>query len=663
MVRQVWQRSHHHRSLGATSVSFTIKALVLYSHDGERRIVPFRAHGLNIITGKSKTGKSAIIDIVDYCLGRSSFNIAEGFIRKRVAWFGLHLSKDGDEVYIARDNPGPGATTGSKVFIQRGLANEYPSADDIAKNTTAGSLKTFVTQYAGISENEHRPESGSRDPLSANISHALFLCFQKQGTIASQDQLFHRMNEDFLPQSMRDTLPYFLGAVDESHFQLLAELDALRKRLRLLEATEAKRLQTIEVSRGRVTRIINDGKRVGLIPLAYQAVDDTVFDYLKIIAETQVEAPSIVPDFGETIETLNGEQTTLQRRLSELNQDLRAAKAFLSDQTEFSKEANEQRARLQSIGLYKEHDGDSSVCPICDSKLTTPVPSVSDLRNSLGKVQWQLKAVHKESPHLQAHIVEIERQIAAATESLRTVQAELRRAISEDQNARESQNQLIARARFLGKLSDFVEITAPQDAAGDLDDELAEVRKLIATIQGKLNADETASRLETIVNLIGRKMTEYSTQLELEHSGSSLRLDLKKLTVVADTEDGPIPLQRMGSGENWVGYHVLALLSIHWWLRKKHRPVPGFLILDQPTQAYYPPDVVEGDLESIGRDSDRRAVQSLFKLMSEACAEIEPDFQLIVLDHAHLRDVWFEDAILEEWRGDNALVPRHWRAL
>ncbi|MBI6630728.1 DUF3732 domain-containing protein [Pontibaca salina] len=644
-------------------MSFTIKSLVLYSHDGDQRVVPFRAHGLNIITGKSKTGKSAIIDIVDYCLGRGSFNIAEGFIRKRVAWFGLHLTKDGDEVFVARDNPGPGATTGSKVFIQRGVTDEYPSADNIAKNITAGSLKTFITQYAAISENEHRPESGTRDPLHANISHALFLCFQKQGTIASQDQLFHRMNEDFLPQSMKDTLPYFLGAVGESHFQLLAEFDILRKRLRLLEATEAKRLQTIELSRGRVLRIINDGKRVGLIPSDYQAVDDTVFDYLKRIEGAQVEGHDIIPDFGETIEMLSGEQRTLQRRLSELNQDLRAAKAFLSDQTEFSKEANEQQARLQSIGLYKKDDGDKSVCPICDSKLATPVPAVSELKTSLERVQSQLAAVYKESPHLQAHIVEIEQQIVAATESLKTVQAELRNAMSEDQNARASQNQLIARARFLGKLSDFVEITGPHEGTGDLDEELAEVRKLVAAVQARLNAEETSSRLETILNLIGRKMTDYSTKLDLEHSGSSLRLDLKKLTVVADTEGGPIPLQRMGSGENWVGYHVLALLGIHWWLRKKHRPVPGFLILDQPTQAYYPPDVVEGDLERIGRDSDRRAVQSLFQLMSEACGEIAPDFQLIVLDHAHLRNDWFEDAIVEEWRGENALVPRNWRAL
>jgi DNA repair ATPase RecN len=39
--------------------------------------LPFRTGALNILTGASKTGKSAIIDIVDYCTGRSECNVAD----------------------------------------------------------------------------------------------------------------------------------------------------------------------------------------------------------------------------------------------------------------------------------------------------------------------------------------------------------------------------------------------------------------------------------------------------------------------------------------------------------------------------------------------------------------------------------------------------------
>lgn len=45
------------------------------------------APGLNIITGKSSKGKSAILDIFDYCLGSSEDTIPEGIITDRAKYF------------------------------------------------------------------------------------------------------------------------------------------------------------------------------------------------------------------------------------------------------------------------------------------------------------------------------------------------------------------------------------------------------------------------------------------------------------------------------------------------------------------------------------------------------------------------------------------------
>ena len=160
MVVNVGIRILHFVVLGYTTMSFTISAIVLYSHTGQRRVLKFRQHGLNVITGNSKTGKSAIIDIVDYCLGRGSYNVAEGEIRRKVSWFGLHLQKNGDEVFVARDNPGPGASTGSKVYLQRGRIEGYPDLDEVSKTTTATSVSTFMTQYAGIVEMAYPFASG-----------------------------------------------------------------------------------------------------------------------------------------------------------------------------------------------------------------------------------------------------------------------------------------------------------------------------------------------------------------------------------------------------------------------------------------------------------------------------------------------------------------------
>jgi DNA repair ATPase RecN len=68
-----------------------IKSIHIYSHDGRRRDLEFH-DGLNVITGRSSTGKSALSDIIEYCMGRSTFNVPEGFIRDRVAWFAVIIN-------------------------------------------------------------------------------------------------------------------------------------------------------------------------------------------------------------------------------------------------------------------------------------------------------------------------------------------------------------------------------------------------------------------------------------------------------------------------------------------------------------------------------------------------------------------------------------------
>jgi phage/plasmid-associated DNA primase len=77
------------RCMGDPALSLQIAKLILYSRQGDVRELPFRLGGLNVLTGASKTGKSAIIDIVDYCTGRGECNVADGVIRKYVGWYAI----------------------------------------------------------------------------------------------------------------------------------------------------------------------------------------------------------------------------------------------------------------------------------------------------------------------------------------------------------------------------------------------------------------------------------------------------------------------------------------------------------------------------------------------------------------------------------------------
>ena len=56
-----------------------IKAIIIFIKNGEKRVVPLE-QGVNIITGESKTGKSALVEIIDYCLCSTRWRGSQGLI-------------------------------------------------------------------------------------------------------------------------------------------------------------------------------------------------------------------------------------------------------------------------------------------------------------------------------------------------------------------------------------------------------------------------------------------------------------------------------------------------------------------------------------------------------------------------------------------------------
>lgn len=432
--------------------------------------------------------------------------------------------------------------------------------------------------------------------------------------------------------------------------------------MRALESQKAAQTQSTENSIQRIRRFINDGKRTGIIPETFESSDiDTLIKTLRIAAASDISSSSIFPDFGLTITRLQDEQKSLREFLTANIEEARATRLFLNEQSAFTKEAAEQKSRLTSIGLYKE-DADGEVCPICESILESPIPNAHNINQALQRLQRNLDRVGIESPHLQQQLSGLANKRSELEQSLVENQRALEQAYVADERARSQRETIVERARVIGRISAFLEQAGQTDEGDNLDAKIEQARLLLSALEKSISVDEIGQRLDTFLNLISRKMSEYAKRLELEHGSDSVRLDLKKLTVVADTPTGPIPLYRMGSGENWIGYHVLTHLALHGWYRSQNRPVPGFIIFDQPSQAHYPPDRDENDdggLEPL-QDADRRAVYELFELMFDVAEQIGEGFQVIVLDHARISEDWFENAIIEEWRNGRFLVPMEW---
>ena len=644
-------------------MTLQIRSISIYSRNGERRDVNFRLGALNIVTGASKTGKSALLDIVDYCWGRDECTVPEGEIRKGVSWFVVHFDNDGEGVLIARKNPGPAGRANDELYFARGVDELPSSASGFHKNITADSLKTQLSATLGISENIHIPEeSSTRPPLEASSRHAILFCIQAQDEIANRRLLFHRQGEQYLPPAIRDSLPYFLGAVDEDHFYALKRYQDARSRLRRLEREYAETQAIAHDASNAARSLLAEARRAGLITPDTQP-DDAV-GVLELLREAIIPQPitfSTVDDPEADLTALDERRRALLRQLQELREEIADIERLSREASEFEVEAREQEARLVSIGLIADAGGDAGeICPLCESHLPVPLPTVVEVRDSLANVQTQLRSVRRDAPRLQERLAGLASRRDNLNEQLRDVQGDIAKRIQDNERLRLEQHLFAEQARVAGRIAYYLENAAAVADDSELPRKLEQLRAEIKELEALLDDDAAQERLTTALNLVGRDLTDFATLLGLEHGGNPLRLDLKRLTVVADTHDGPLSLAQMGSGENWVGYHVAAHLSLHKHFYRHARPVPGILMLDQPSQAHYPPERDDsGRIEDLP-DEDQAAVRQLYTLLHDYSREHAPAIQIIVADHVELLEDWFRDSIAERWRDGIALVPPSW---
>ena len=73
-----------------------IREIIIWPEDVrfEPRTLTFDPGAVSVVTGWSGTGKSSIVNIIDYVLGSGSCSIAVGVIRNAVSWFGLTIETD-----------------------------------------------------------------------------------------------------------------------------------------------------------------------------------------------------------------------------------------------------------------------------------------------------------------------------------------------------------------------------------------------------------------------------------------------------------------------------------------------------------------------------------------------------------------------------------------
>ena len=639
-----------------------IDRIILFNAGGDQRELRLKQGAVNIITGTSKTGKSAVIEIIDYCLGSDECAVPEGVIRKTVAWYALLLQFPDTQVFVARAAPARGEKTNTRVHLAVGTSLEIPALDALTPTTNHEGLIEFLSAKLGIAANQSEPpEKSARVPLEATLRHALFVNFQRQDEIALRRLLFHRQGEEYIPQAIKDTLPYFLGAVSDDRLERRWQLRTVRARVRDLERALADVELENQARSERVRNLLAEAEDAGLIDRkrAKMSYEQAV----EALRKTQDWSPTAAAQSrvaGQALERLHADRRQLTLEYRKVREELDLAQTYAQEQDGYTREVYEQRSRLASIRLFENEEVDHQSCPFCQNTLKVPLPAAAQLNASLRSVSTQLDGVERDRPRLSSLIEQRESRLDELTTLLGENQQQIEHLLEQNKKLSEQMSTDQRRAHTVGRISAFLDSVRSVDRKPDLVRQLEFARAELKQLEDDLSLHDVRERLDSILNLVGTQMSEWASKLTLEYSKFPLRIDLGRLNVVADTPDGPVPMDRMGGGENWVGYHLLAHLALHRWFVQHKRPVPRFLVLDQPTQVYYPPEIdTDAELQTL-LDEDRLAVARMFDLLFDVTELLAPELQVIVLDHADIRDPRFQHAIVERWRNGPKLIPKTW---
>ena len=212
-------------------MKLNIVELVLWSKNGHApRRVKFKPGKLNIISGDSKTGKSAIIPIIDYCLGSNSCAIPTGTIRDACSWFGLIVDAADGRKLIARREPGSRQSSGN-MFVLEG--DDFNVPDQIDKhNTTSIQFKAILNRISGTSNMDLNPDSEAIGASRPSIRDFMAFVFQPQNVVANPDILFFKADTTEHREKLKAVFPYVLGALDAQTLVDRARLDRLSKELK-----------------------------------------------------------------------------------------------------------------------------------------------------------------------------------------------------------------------------------------------------------------------------------------------------------------------------------------------------------------------------------------------------------------------------------------------
>ncbi|WP_288397918.1 DUF3732 domain-containing protein [uncultured Acinetobacter sp.] len=617
--------------------------------------------GLNIVTGKSSTGKSALIEIFDYCFGSGENTIPKGVITTTASIYYVALRVSEQDMVLARDPDIP-----TKAFFRRVEIFNTTEIDSDYFNVSyfrplgefKKHLRDFFLDIDDVDESlVAKAYRGNRKAPTPSIRSFSSFMLQHQNLVANKHALFYRFDEKEKRDQTIEHTKIFLGLVDQKFFHLSQEKERLSTEVRSLERQKETNKRTSENYKQKVGPVLS--QLYALMgfknePLALDKVlrhPQSAKDQLdEIIVTEKIDHNSdAMTQRYEQLKLARNQKTAelrkLQRQASSIHKHIQEEERFV--------------VNIKQFNLPEHVHISTSVCPFCHTEKDSLRQSAEKLKQAITKVSGNLAQARPMKAKFESSLVEVQRNIEGVSNTL----TELNQQITEIENTDEqlAKQKSLYESVLMQKVKLFV-LLDTLNMADDIELEKAikELKKQLKTITDALNEYDVQKGLAEASNKVNEYMAEIGSHFEFEASYKpiNLQFSFETFDLYHLTPDGEkIYLRSMGSGANWLYCHVTLFLAMHKYFAELGEKcgIPSVLFLDQPTQVYFPnfnrdnsatfeeQKTQEAEQRislniSQNIDEDIKAVENLFSQLSTYCNELELNNgfcpQIIVTDHA-----------------------------
>lgn len=344
-----------------------ITRIFLFGENQEKREVPLYP-GLNIITGDSKTGKSALLEIVDYCLFSTRSTIPKGEVENFSILYSIVLKASEKYIVIARHS----AKTwkGNKAFVKVETSDQFLNAVSVEyfsdiEDKPIKEAQRIVENHLGLSvldtrldEEDDKQKEGGKATLRSFVSYL----FQHQNLIANKHSIFYRFDDYYKRKKTIEDFPILIGWETSEYFLYWRELEQKNKELKIHNKLVKNLKLKNEELQSRLKSIIQSYYNVIGLELDTEL---SLSDLRKIAQKLPDVSNKVYADSNlkGKIQHNEVERENLRHQLNEILELL----ALLETNSTLTQNHAAQ-LRFLNMTSSLESSNDILVCPVCHSK-------------------------------------------------------------------------------------------------------------------------------------------------------------------------------------------------------------------------------------------------------------------------------------------------------